>query len=154
MCCGVVPILFGWFLRVPSLHALVFIWKTFLWLVNLLLTNEFSNLRPYKTSSVLLTCNLGETVWLLIPSNACPMVWSEREEIALKKWSGHWAIATGQLSHSPIHSAHAVGTLCFSYSMWIDMQLKTAGFDSLYIDFSLFQFIPSNIYLYSWGNIF
>ena len=29
MCCGVVPILFGWFLRVPSLHALVFIWKTF-----------------------------------------------------------------------------------------------------------------------------
>ena len=21
MCCGVVPILFGWFLRVPSLHA-------------------------------------------------------------------------------------------------------------------------------------
>ena len=25
----VVPILFGWFLRVPSLHALVFIWKTF-----------------------------------------------------------------------------------------------------------------------------
>ena len=28
------------------------------------------------------------------------------------------------------------------------MQLKTAGFDSLYIDFSLFQFIPSNIYLY------
>ena len=33
MCCGVVPILFGWFLRVPSLHALVFIWKTFLGLV-------------------------------------------------------------------------------------------------------------------------
>ena len=30
MCCGVVPILFGWFLRVPSLHALVFIRKTFL----------------------------------------------------------------------------------------------------------------------------
>ena len=29
MCCGVVPILFGWFLRVPSLHVLVFIWKTF-----------------------------------------------------------------------------------------------------------------------------
>ena len=29
MCCGVVPILFGWFLRVPSLHALVFIWKPF-----------------------------------------------------------------------------------------------------------------------------
>ena len=29
MCCGVVPILFGWFLRVPSLHALVFIQKTF-----------------------------------------------------------------------------------------------------------------------------
>ena len=28
MCC-VVPILFGWFLRVPSLHVLVFIWKTF-----------------------------------------------------------------------------------------------------------------------------
>ena len=27
--CGVVPILFGWFLRVPSLHALVFIRKTF-----------------------------------------------------------------------------------------------------------------------------
>ena len=26
----VVPILFGWFLRVPSLHGLVFIWKTFL----------------------------------------------------------------------------------------------------------------------------
>ena len=23
MCCGVIPILFGWFLRVPSLHALV-----------------------------------------------------------------------------------------------------------------------------------
>ena len=33
MCCGVVPILFGWFLRVPSLHALVFIRKTFWWLV-------------------------------------------------------------------------------------------------------------------------
>ena len=32
MCCGVIPILFGWFLRVPSLHALVFIQKTFLWL--------------------------------------------------------------------------------------------------------------------------
>ena len=29
MCCGIVPILFGWFLRVPSLHALVFIRKTF-----------------------------------------------------------------------------------------------------------------------------
>ena len=29
MCCGVVPILFGWFFRVPSLHALVFIRKTF-----------------------------------------------------------------------------------------------------------------------------
>ena len=29
MCCGVVPILFGWFLRIPSLHALVFIQKTF-----------------------------------------------------------------------------------------------------------------------------
>ena len=29
MCCGVVPILFGWFLRVPSLDALVFIRKTF-----------------------------------------------------------------------------------------------------------------------------
>ena len=33
MCCGVVPILFGRFLRVPSPHALVFIWKTLLWLV-------------------------------------------------------------------------------------------------------------------------
>ena len=29
MCCGVIPILFGWFLRVSSLHVLVFIWKTF-----------------------------------------------------------------------------------------------------------------------------
>ena len=29
MCCGVIPILFGWCLRVPSLHALVFIQKTF-----------------------------------------------------------------------------------------------------------------------------
>ena len=29
MCCGVVPILFGWFLSFPSLHALVFLWKTF-----------------------------------------------------------------------------------------------------------------------------
>ena len=29
MCCGVVPILFGWFLRVPSVHALVFTRKTF-----------------------------------------------------------------------------------------------------------------------------
>ena len=29
MCCGVVPISFGWFLRVPSLHVLVFIQKTF-----------------------------------------------------------------------------------------------------------------------------
>ena len=27
---GVVPILFGWFLRVPSLHVLVFVQKTFL----------------------------------------------------------------------------------------------------------------------------
>ena len=33
MCCRVVPILFSWFLRVPSLHALVFIRKTFLRLV-------------------------------------------------------------------------------------------------------------------------
>ena len=31
--CGVVPILFGWFLRVPSLHALVFTRKTFWGLV-------------------------------------------------------------------------------------------------------------------------
>ena len=30
MCCGIVPILFSWFLSVPSLHALVFLWKTFL----------------------------------------------------------------------------------------------------------------------------
>ena len=37
MCCGVVPILFGWFLRVPSLHALVFIRKTFLFLLLFLL---------------------------------------------------------------------------------------------------------------------
>ena len=29
MCCGVVPISFGWFLRVPSVHALVFIEKLF-----------------------------------------------------------------------------------------------------------------------------
>ena len=29
MCYSVVPILFGWFLRVPSLHALVFIRKLF-----------------------------------------------------------------------------------------------------------------------------
>ena len=29
MCCGVIPILFGWFLSVSSLHVLVFIWKTF-----------------------------------------------------------------------------------------------------------------------------
>ena len=29
MCCGVVPILFGWFLRVPSLHSLVFISENF-----------------------------------------------------------------------------------------------------------------------------
>ena len=29
MCCGVVPILFGSFLRVPSLQVLVFIRKTF-----------------------------------------------------------------------------------------------------------------------------
>ena len=29
MCCGVICILFGWFLRVPSLHALAFFWKTF-----------------------------------------------------------------------------------------------------------------------------
>ena len=29
ICCGVVPILFSWFLRVPSLHALVFIGKLF-----------------------------------------------------------------------------------------------------------------------------
>ena len=28
VCCGV-HILFGWFLRVASLHALVFLWKTF-----------------------------------------------------------------------------------------------------------------------------
>ena len=28
-CYGVIPILFGWFLRVPSLHVLVFIQKTF-----------------------------------------------------------------------------------------------------------------------------
>ena len=32
-CCGVIPILFGWFLSVPSLHALVFVQKTILWLV-------------------------------------------------------------------------------------------------------------------------
>ena len=32
MCCGVVPILFGWFLRVLSPRPLVFIQKTFLWL--------------------------------------------------------------------------------------------------------------------------
>ena len=29
MCCGVVPILFGWFLSVSSLHVLVFIRKIF-----------------------------------------------------------------------------------------------------------------------------
>ena len=34
MCRSVVPILFGLFLRVPSLHALVFIRKTLLWLVS------------------------------------------------------------------------------------------------------------------------
>ena len=34
MCCGVVPILFGWFLRFhPYMHLIVFIRKTFLWLV-------------------------------------------------------------------------------------------------------------------------
>ena len=32
-CRGVIPILFARFLRVPSLHGLVFIQKTFLWLV-------------------------------------------------------------------------------------------------------------------------
>ena len=29
MCCDVIPILFGWFLRLPSLHVLVFIQKLF-----------------------------------------------------------------------------------------------------------------------------
>ena len=29
MCCGVIPILFGWFLRVPSLHAIVSFLKIF-----------------------------------------------------------------------------------------------------------------------------
>ena len=29
MCCGVIPILFAWFLRVPSVHALVLIQKAF-----------------------------------------------------------------------------------------------------------------------------
>ena len=36
MCCSVVPILFGWFLRVPFLHVHVFIRKTFLWLVSVI----------------------------------------------------------------------------------------------------------------------
>ena len=68
MCCGVVPILFGWFLRVPSLHALVFIRKTFLWLsiIHLpqkcystskalyigLVTGTFYGLRPALCTSV------------------------------------------------------------------------------------------------------
>ena len=37
MCCGVIPILFGWFFRVLSLHVLVFIRKTFLWLYCILI---------------------------------------------------------------------------------------------------------------------
>ena len=32
--CGAIPILFSWFSRVPSLHALVFAQKTFLSLVS------------------------------------------------------------------------------------------------------------------------
>ena len=31
MCCGVIPILFGWYLRVQSLHVLVFTHHTRLW---------------------------------------------------------------------------------------------------------------------------
>ena len=41
MCCSVVPILFGWFLRVAFLHAHVFIRKTFLWLVSVFFFNCF-----------------------------------------------------------------------------------------------------------------
>ena len=41
MCCGVIPILFGWFSRVPSLHALVFIRKTFCDLFALLFFSLF-----------------------------------------------------------------------------------------------------------------
>ena len=33
MCCGVIPILFGWFLSVQSLHVLICIRKIFLGLV-------------------------------------------------------------------------------------------------------------------------
>ena len=33
MCCGVVPILFGWFLSVPSLYALVFIRNFFIFYI-------------------------------------------------------------------------------------------------------------------------
>ena len=47
MCCGVIPILFGQFLRVPSLHALVFILKIFLSLFNF----QFESCLP--TSSLL-----------------------------------------------------------------------------------------------------
>ena len=40
MCCGVVPILFGWFLSVSSLHALVFIQKTFWGLIDIYICTE------------------------------------------------------------------------------------------------------------------
>ena len=57
MCCGVVPILFGWFMRTPSLHALIFIGKTFVTL--------------YVGMWV---CGGGPTVkwWLVLPHLECP----------------------------------------------------------------------------------
>ena len=59
MCCGVVPILFGWFLSVPSLHVLVFLWKTFLDFLypttNAAVVQQSSE-RLYSTNEVASSC--------------------------------------------------------------------------------------------------
>ena len=57
MCCGVVPILFGRFLRLPSLHALVFIRKTFLRAVSYIhLPNNLIIMILIKMTELLMVC--------------------------------------------------------------------------------------------------
>ena len=107
MCCGVVPILFGWFLRIPSLHAPVFIRKTSLWLVSMVLrtmhvatsslhnslSDTQSSLRPIHT-------RMTPQHIYTIPTSCpiLPTMHSKKTFHTLTKWTQYSALLTLQPS--------------------------------------------------------
>ena len=85
MCC-IVPILFGWFLSVPSLYALVFLWKTFLWLVGLY--SSWSKPLWYWIQDGNLQCRVASVGTALKPQKA---KLATAAMLQISSWQAVWA---------------------------------------------------------------